>query len=272
MPDSIVDSPQLSKLWDDKKNGAAGTVLVLSFRPAWWRCENGHSFQRSPRSMLSDSSCPSCRRGPATSSIAKARPTLVVLWNPERNGSLSPETVDVAHSGNVWWRCLKGHDFRRPPLIMMRDADCPVCAAAKASLAVMNPAVAAEWHPKRNGEITPAQVDAEHVMNVWWLCPNGHEYQATVRSRTRGSRSCPTCYGGWSLENLRSFVKSLLSHVGAFNPSEMFALAMQAGVFADKDSRPFVMAISTGRFPRDELEKFAEGSPRWSTRLAATKS
>jgi len=259
--DSIVDSPQLSKLWDDKKNGAATAVLVRSFRPAWWRCENGHSFQRSPRSMLSDSSCPSCRRGPTMSSIAKARPNLVPLWSAEKNGSLSPETVDIAHSAKVWWRCPKGHDFQRPPVIMMRDADCPICVGAKTSLKAMNPSVAAEWHPTRNGEVTPAQVDAEHVMNTWWLCPNGHEYQATVRSRTRGSRSCPTCYGGWSLENLRSFVKSLLSHVGAFNPSEMFALAMQAGVFADKDSRPFVMAISTGRFPRDELEKFAEGKP-----------
>ena len=47
---------------------------------------------------------------------------------------------------------------------------------------------------------------------------------------------------------------------------------MQAGVFADKDSRPFVMAISTGRFPREELEKFAEGRPRSSTIRAADKA
>ena len=34
--------------------------------------------------------------------------------------------------------------------------------------------------------VAPAQVDADHVMNAWWVCPNGHEYQATVRSRARG--------------------------------------------------------------------------------------
>jgi superfamily II DNA or RNA helicase len=270
--ESIADSSLLSKLWDDKKNGTAASVLVRSFRPAWWRCDNGHSFQRSPRSMLSDSSCPSCRRGPTTSSIAKARPGLVPLWNAEKNGDRSPSTVDVAHAGNAWWRCPKGHDFQRPPLIMIRDSDCPICAVAEKSLAITNQAVAAEWHPKRNGEITPTQVGADHVMNAWWLCPNGHEYQATVRSRARGSRSCPTCYGGWSLENIRAFVKSLLSHVGAFNPSEMFALAMQAGEFADKDSRPFVMAITTGRFPRDELEKFAEGKPSLVDAFAADKA
>jgi hypothetical protein len=269
--DSIADSPQLSKLWDHEKNGVATSVLVRSFRPAWWRCESGHSFQRSPRSMLSDPSCPDCRRGPTTNSIAKAQPSLVPLWNAEKNGDASPDTLDAAHAGSVWWRCTKGHEFQRAPLLMVRDGSCPVCALAERSLAATNPAVAAEWHPKRNGEVTPAQVDAGHAMNAWWLCPNGHEYQATVRSRARGSRSCPTCYGGWSLDNIRSFVKSLLSHVAAFNPSELFALAMQAGVFADKDSRPFVMAISTGRFPREELEKFAEGKPSLVDEFAANK-
>jgi superfamily II DNA or RNA helicase len=270
--ESIAAHPSLSKLWDDKRNGTAASTLVRSFRSAWWRCENGHSFQRSPRSMLSDSSCPECRRSPAKNSIAKAQPNLVPLWNTEKNGELSPSAVDIAHAGNAWWRCPKGHDFPRPPLLMVRNPSCPVCAVAEKSLAATSPAVAAEWHPKRNGEVTPAQVDADHLMNAWWLCPNGHEYQATVRSRARGNRRCPTCYGGWSIENIRAFVKSLLSHVAAFNPSEMFALAMQAGVFADKDSRPFVMAISTGRFPRDELEKFAEGKPSLVDKFAADRA
>jgi superfamily II DNA or RNA helicase len=270
--ESIEVHPLLSKLWDDKRNGAAASVLVRSFRPAWWRCENGHSFQRSPRSMLSDSSCPGCQRGPGASSIAKARPGLVPLWHAEKNGGLSPNTTDVACAGAVWWRCPQGHEFQRPPLLMLRDASCAVCTVATKSLAVMNPAVAAEWHPTRNGEVKPDQVEPDHVMNAWWLCPKGHEFQATVRSRARGSRPCPTCYGGWSLENIRAFVKSLLSHVGAFNPSELFALAMQAGQFADKDSRPFVMAISTGRFPREELEKFAEGKPSLVDEFAADKA
>src|SRR5262245_24691991 len=142
MAESISDNPTLSRLWDDKKNGAAEAVLVRSFRPAWWRCENGHSFQRSPRAMLSDSSCPDCRRGPAVNTIAKVRPTLVPLWNPGKNGELSPRTVDVAHTGNMWWRCLKGHDYQRPPLLMARDSSCPHCAAAEMALAVTNPTVA----------------------------------------------------------------------------------------------------------------------------------
>ncbi len=270
MAESIAAHPLLSKLWDDKKNGTAASVLVRSFRPAWWRCENGHSFQRSPRSMLSDSTCPVCHRGATTNSIAKARPSLVPLWHPEKNGEQRPTGVETTHAGNCWWRCPRGHDFQRPPLLMLHDSSCPTCALAKSSLAAVNPAVASEWHPKRNGEMKPDQVGVDHMMSAWWLCPKGHEYQATVRSRAKGSK-CPTCFGGWSLENIRAFVRSLLAHVGALNPSELFALAMQAGVLGERASRPFVMALSTGRFPIDELQKFADGKPSVVDDFAGTQ-
>lgn len=267
MAESIASHAQLSKLWDAEKNATAspsataGAILVRSYRAAWWRCGKGHSYQRSPRSMLSDASCPDCKHRPTANTIAKVRPSLIPLWNLEKNGERTPASVDASFAGNAWWRCAQGHDFQRPPLLMVRDANCPTCAVLAKSLAITNPAVAKEWHPARNGAVTPAQVEATHIMNAWWLCPNGHEYQATVRLRAGGNHRCPTCYGSWSLENIRAFVKSLLPHVGALSPSEMFALAMQAGVFADRDSRPFVMAISNGRFPVEELEKFVEGKP-----------
>lgn len=271
MAESIDTNTLLHKLWDESKNGAPEQVLLRSFRAAWWRCANGHAFQRSPRAMLSDSACVECSRGPSQTSIAKARPSIVPMWNGEKNGTLSPSEVDAMHTGNTWWRCDKGHDFQRSPLLMVRDASCHVCAMAERSLLATNPAVAAEWHAIRNGDVAPTQVDADHVMNAWWQCPKGHEYQATVRSRARGNRRCPTCFGGWSIESLRTFVKSLLSHVRALNPSELFALAMQAGAFADKESRPFVMAISTGKFPVGELEKFAEGKPSLVDEFASNK-
>ncbi len=104
------------------------------------------------------------------------------------------------------------------------------------------------------------EVGADHVMNAWWVCPNGNEYQATVRAHTQGNRRCPTCYGGWSLENSRAFVKSLVGHLDKLNPSEWFALAMQAGVLKDK-GKPFVMALTNGKFPVEELEKFVNSQP-----------
>ncbi len=98
-------------------------------------------------------------------------------------------------------------------------------------------------------------------MTAWWLCSKSHEFQASVRSRTRSHGRCPQCYGAWTVESIRSFVKSLIEHIDVLTPGEMFALAMQAGALRGASSRAFVKALTTGRFPVDELEKFADNKP-----------
>jgi hypothetical protein len=47
-----------------------------------------------------------------------------------------------------------------------------------------------------------------------------------------------------------------------------FHLAMQAGVLKDK-GKPFVMALTNGKFPVEELEKFANGQPSAVDKFAA---
>ncbi len=210
--------------------------------------------------MQKDSTCPACSKGANThTGLAKLRPALASLWDADKNVGLTLATVDASHASPAWWQCPNGHSFQRPPVRMLADDSCPTCALANTSLSAIAPNVAAEWHASKNA-VAPTEIDADHVMNAWWVCPNGHEYQATVRSRAKSNRRCPTCYGGWSLENIRAFVKSLVGHIHSLNPSELFALAMQAGVLKDK-GRGFVMALSNGRFPVEELEKFADGKP-----------
>ena len=53
--------PALAALWDAKKNDQSPSdTLAMGYRTAWWRCDKGHSFQRKPRMMVSDPSCPTC--------------------------------------------------------------------------------------------------------------------------------------------------------------------------------------------------------------------
>ena len=261
MADTVADDPKLAPLWDTPQNPQpASKVQAHSYRPAAWRCVHGHAFARSPRAMQNDPSCPTCSKGANThTNLAKLRPGLASQWDAAKNAGIAFATLDATHASPVWWRCPDGHSFQRPPVRMLADDACPTCALAKTSLAALAPNVAAEWHPTKNA-IKPDELTADHVMNAWWLCPNGHEYQATVRARTQGNRSCPTCYGGWSLESIRAFVKSLVGHLHKLAPAELFALAMQAGVLKDK-GKPFVMALTNGKFPADELEKFANGQP-----------
>ncbi|MFF3350805.1 zinc-ribbon domain-containing protein [Streptomyces sp. NPDC002779] len=42
------------------------------------------------------------------------------------------------------------------------------------SLAAQFPRIAEQWHPHRNGKLTPTQVTAGSGKELWWLCTRGH--------------------------------------------------------------------------------------------------
>lgn len=68
-----------------------------------------------------------------------------------------------------------------------------VPAARARSLTILYPALAAEWHPTRNGTLSPDATTPGVKRHVWWLCSKcQHEWQAQVASRTRG-HGCPAC-------------------------------------------------------------------------------
>ena len=59
-------------------------------------------------------------------------------------------------------------------------------------MATVNPKLAAEWHPNKNGDLKPSDIRPHYGKKVWWRCERGHEWQATVDSRSSG-RGCPFC-------------------------------------------------------------------------------
>ena len=62
----------------------------------------------------------------------------------------------------------------------------------KKTLATEYPNIANEWHPSKNGAITPDMVAPKSGKKVWWICDKGHEWQAEIASRVDG-RGCPVC-------------------------------------------------------------------------------
>ena len=64
----------------------------------------------------------------------------------------------------------------------------------KKSLAQSNPSLASEWHPTKNGNITPYQVSPNSSKKVWWKGECGHEWFSAISSRNRGC-GCPICRG-----------------------------------------------------------------------------
>jgi hypothetical protein len=134
----------------------------------------------------------------------------------------------------------------------------------KDPLSITHPQLVAQWHPRENGDLTPDQVVAGSHKKVWWICPNSydHEWDASVRSRVRLGAGCPACNSGWTVENIRRFIGSLINHVETFTPAELYLLFQQSGLLQSTGKGiGFVKALTTGRFPKEEIEKFVNGKP-----------
>jgi hypothetical protein len=87
---------------------------------------------------------------------------------------------------------------------------CPICSRHKVvdsnCLSTLYPEIARQWHPIKNGKLTPREVAPGTAKKIWWKCPKGddHEWQATVNHRTCGT-GCPKCNPDYSIPELRLF-------------------------------------------------------------------
>ena len=68
------------------------------------------------------------------------------------------------------------------------------------NLAVLRPKIAKEWHPDKNGPLTPRWVTPGSHKKVWWLGKCGHAWQTTICHRgqrivpgRRKPSGCPYC-------------------------------------------------------------------------------
>jgi len=60
------------------------------------------------------------------------------------------------------------------------------------SLAEKHPLLANEWNHLKNRGLLPENFDVKSRHKVWWKCIKGHEWEASVYSRTAGN-GCPYC-------------------------------------------------------------------------------
>ena len=57
------------------------------------------------------------------------------------------------------------------------------------------PHLVKEWHPTKNGELTPNDFTYGSNKKVWWRCPIGHSYYSRINARTnkKQQHGCPSC-------------------------------------------------------------------------------
>jgi Probable Zinc-ribbon domain len=199
--------PALLAEWHDIENGDLRVEAVRGTMKVWWRCarDPAHVWRAEVRSRIVGRGCPFCtsRRVSSTNSLAAVAPHLAAEWHPTRNGTLTAHDVTSASNKKVWWRCGKvpSHEWCTTVTLRKQGRGCPFCSGRKVapetSLAARAPAIAAEWHPSKNGGLRPEHVTQGVDAPVWWRCPRNpeHEWQERVPKRVAQGHGCPFCSG-----------------------------------------------------------------------------
>ena len=100
------------------------------------------------------------------------------------------------------WVCIKRHTWKST--IQSRTnqkSGCLYCSGRRVSsdnsLAHLFTEIAAEWHPTKNGAMTPENVFNGSSKNAWWQClvHKDHEYDMPIQRRSLRKQGCPYCAG-----------------------------------------------------------------------------
>lgn len=208
----LADNPRfIAELHPTKNKGlgfAPEALRAGSNRKVWWICAAGpdHEWDATPANRARGQGCPFCsgHRVSVMNALATLAPHVAEQWHPTKNGALTPRHITSNADRKVWWKCPKGPDHEWQMRVrerVGRGMGCPFCSSHRASvtnsLATKAPAIAAQWHPTKNGALTPNDVTYASEARVWWQCSTDprHVWEAVVASRTRQKGRCAICIG-----------------------------------------------------------------------------
>lgn len=203
---TVAGFPRLVAEFHPDKNGDLTPWMLSrgSVRKIWWKCPKGpdHEWKAQVLNRVNGTGCPFCarKRVSVLDSLATVAPDVARQWHPTRNGALTAHDVSAASMMLAWWSCDKGPDHQWRGQVRARVLDGVRCAFCRNdlvsvtnSLSALHPRLAAQWHPTRNGMLTPDQIVPGSNRWVWWRCERGHDWETQPMSRIRTRGLCPTC-------------------------------------------------------------------------------
>lgn len=146
-----------------------------------------------------------------SNSLAAMRPELVREWS-DKNLPLTPDKITYGSNKIVWWKAACGHEWQTSVKARSKGENCPICSGARVveginDLATLKPELAQEWSDKN--EIKPTEVSVASHKKVIWKCSLGHEWEASVKSRTVNGTGCPYCSHNKVLEGFNDLTSQM---------------------------------------------------------------
>ena len=199
--------PEVAKQWHPTKNSgfSFNDENLKKYIKYWWKCDvaDDHEWQSNLSNRLLGKGCPICvgQKIVLSNCLATINPELSKQWHPTKNGNLTTYDVTNGTVKKVWWKCDKGDDHEWETQInrrASRGSGCLICSNKKVvksnCLAITNPELAKQWHPTKNGILTPYNITIGSNTKIWWKCEKGddHEWKTVVYNRKVGG-NCPIC-------------------------------------------------------------------------------
>lgn len=197
--------PKAINYWLFSKNNLLTPDLFSQYacQRVWWKCPDcGCEWEEKIKNQVKKLAwCPHCKKG--IRDLASFLPELVKEWHKTKNAD-NPEHVSYASNKYAWWKCSKcGYEWKaKVSNRSLLKRGCPCCSGSVVvpginDLKTKFPHIAKEWHPTKNRDLLPENFAGGASKKVWWQCPLGHEYQATIGHRTaQNGTGCPICYSG----------------------------------------------------------------------------
>ena len=181
-----------------------------------WRCHNcEHEWVASPNARIKKGivkQCPVCSVGSLHSSginsLETLNPELASEWNYELNHPRNPSEFTLGSAFVAWWKCNTCENEWQTSISnrVGLNTGCPTCNIGRLhsdkrnSLQSLNPNLASQWHPTKNGELSPDDVVPNYAKKVWWYCNKSecehpHEWKVSPNARTSHDSGCPFCAG-----------------------------------------------------------------------------
>jgi hypothetical protein len=203
--DLATTHPLLAQqLHPTKNNGLEPTSITSGYGLVWWFDEScGHEWEAKVKDRVHSGTgchyCASFKVLQGVTDLASVNPKVAAQWHPTENGSLLPTQFTAHSSKKAVWLCDECEYVWRTAISTRTSGrGCPRCVGSvlvegRDDLASQNPQLAAQWHPTKNGELTPQQVFKKSGQEVWWLNEScGHEWKAQISNRANGA-GCYVC-------------------------------------------------------------------------------
>ena len=201
----LLTHPEISKDWHPTKNGKLKPEMFSknSRYNVWWKC---HLCGKEVKTEIKNyGGCINCKKQARLNkkNLSITHSYLLSEWDYGKN-TIMPTDIFASSPKKVWWKCKKcGYEWQaKINNRALLGRGCPCCAnkiviAGINDLATTHPEIAKELHPTKNGTLTAQNITYGSNKKVSWICPQGHEYKATIGHRTsENGTGCPKCNSG----------------------------------------------------------------------------